>query len=190
MNTLFISDTHFGHSNCIAFDDRPFSCVEEMDMEMIHRWNRKVNKDDQVYVLGDFCYRNRTSVDDYVSQLHGTIHLIRGNHDKRSEAYERCFAEVCDYKDLSVMLHHAVPCRLILCHYFIPFYAGSGRMAFMLHGHTHKKREHEVEERFKADLRAMGIRCEAYNVGAMHQDYEPQTLEEIIARQGREIQSF
>ena len=47
--------------------------------------------------------------------------------------------------------------------------------------------ESVVEEKIKSDLRSRGIRCEAYNVGCMWQDYEPQTFEEIIARQNRRI---
>ena len=69
----------------------------------------------------------------------------------------------------------------------IPFYNGHRHMAFMLHGHTHKTEESVVEEQIKEQLRAKGQRCEAYNVGAMWQGYEPQTLEEIVARQGRTI---
>ena len=60
-------------------------------------------------------------------------------------------------------------------------------MAFMLHGHTHKTWESVLEEKIKEDLRNEGLRCEAYNVGAMWQDYEPQTFEEIVARQERNI---
>ncbi len=60
-------------------------------------------------------------------------------------------------------------------------------MAFMLHGHTHMTEESVMEERIKEDIRQKGLRCEAYIVGAMWQDYEPQTFEEIIARQGRKI---
>ena len=163
MKTYFISDLHLGHANCIRFDKRPWETAEEMDMEIIRRWNRKVRK-----------------------QMNGHIHLIRGNHDKRSEAYENCFHEVADYKDMVIMAD-GVKCRLILCHYFIPFYNGARHMAFMLHGHTHKTEESVMEERIKEDIRRKGLRCEAYNVGAMWQDYEPQTLEEIIARQGRKI---
>ena len=69
----------------------------------------------------------------------------------------------------------------------IPFYNGHRHMAFMLHGHTHKTEESVLEEQFKDQLRAGGQRCEAYNVGAMWQGYEPQTFEEIVARQGRTI---
>ena len=80
-----------------------------------------------------------------------------------------------------------VKCRVILSHYFIPFYDGSRHMAFMLHGHTHKSMESVMEEKIKEEIRRKGLRCEAYNVGAMWQDYEPQTLEEIVARQNRKI---
>ena len=186
MKTFFISDLHLGHANSICFDSRPWGTVEEMDAGLIKRWNCKVRKEDHVYVLGDFAYKNRTPVEEYTKQLNGFIHLIRGNHDKRSESYEHCFREAVDYKDLTIM-EEGVKCRLILSHYFIPFYSGARHMAFMLHGHTHKTKESVMEEKLKEEIRAAGIRCEAYNVGAVWQDYTPQTLSEIIARQERNI---
>ena len=47
---FFTGDLHFGHENVIAFDNRPFSTVDEMDEELIKRWNAKVGKGDLVYV--------------------------------------------------------------------------------------------------------------------------------------------
>ena len=51
MKTYFISDLHLGHANCIRFDNRPWESSEEMDTEIIRRWNRKVRKEDHVYVI-------------------------------------------------------------------------------------------------------------------------------------------
>ena len=40
---FFTGDLHFGHENVLAFDHRPFETVEEMDAELIRRWNHKVS---------------------------------------------------------------------------------------------------------------------------------------------------
>ena len=152
MKTYFISDLHLGHANVIRFDGRPWETVEEMDAGIIRRWNSKVRGEDHVYVIGDFAYRNRTPISDYVQQLNGYIHLIRGNHDVRSVTYESCFREVMDYKDMTIV-EEGVKCRMILSHYFIPFYNGARHMAFMLHGHTHRDgKEQRLEEELKAKL--------------------------------------
>lgn len=189
MRTLFIADTHFGHKNCIEFDGRPWETIEEGDEEMIRRWNEKVSKEDHVYALGDFVCRNKLYVKSYTDRLNGHIHLIRGNHDKRNEQFDRCFEEITDYKDMPISLY-GKPARLILCHYFIPFYNGQRRYTFMLHGHTHRSKDSDFEEKFKEEIRMSGVRCEAYNVGCMWQDYAPQTLEEIIERQKRKVDLF
>lgn len=183
---LFISDLHFGHANCIRFDSRPWDTVEEMDADLIRRWNNKVNPQDHVYVLGDFAHKNKTPVAEYLKQLNGFVHLIRGNHDKRNPEAEKCFREVLDYKEMTIEVS-GVRVKVIMSHYFIPFYNGQRHMAIMLHGHTHKTNDSVIEEKIKEQIRSSGVRCEAYNVGCMWQDYEPQTLEEIIRRQGREI---
>lgn len=33
------SDTHFSHARIIELADRPFTSVDEMDTELIRRWN-------------------------------------------------------------------------------------------------------------------------------------------------------
>ena len=47
-----------------------------MDEAMISLWNQRVNHDDNVYILGDFCYRNEKSAEWYLSQLKGHKHLV------------------------------------------------------------------------------------------------------------------
>lgn len=50
---LYISDWHYGHNNILAFDNRPFKTVEEMNAALVERWNAAVHPGDTVYVLGD-----------------------------------------------------------------------------------------------------------------------------------------
>ena len=43
MNKVFFTaDMHFGHENVIGFDGRPFASADEMDSELIKRWNNNV----------------------------------------------------------------------------------------------------------------------------------------------------
>ena len=81
MKVFFTSDLHFGHANVIRFDGRPFETVEEMNEELIRRWNAKVDKGDLVYVLGDMIWRMQDCAS-VIRRLNGQIILIKGNHDR------------------------------------------------------------------------------------------------------------
>ena len=61
-NIYVISDTHLGHANILTYCKRPFKNVEVMNQELARRWNRKVNKHDVVYFLGDFVFRGNTRI--------------------------------------------------------------------------------------------------------------------------------
>ena len=92
----FIADTHFGDERILRYENRPFDNAEEMDRELIRRWNAKVNAEDTVYVLGDFGAGGYES--DVLSKLNGKKYLVKGNHDTASnEEYRRYgFFEVYD----------------------------------------------------------------------------------------------
>ncbi len=54
---FYIADTHFGHENVTVFSGRPYGSMEEMNSDLVRRWNDKVRNTDTVYVLGDMFFR-------------------------------------------------------------------------------------------------------------------------------------
>ena len=51
----YISDLHFFHDNMnTKMDKRGFESLEVMNEYMISQWNKKVRKNDEVIILGDF----------------------------------------------------------------------------------------------------------------------------------------
>ena len=104
----FISDLHFGHGNIISMDNRPFKNAEEMDTELIKRWNNKVLSNDVVYILGDFSWHNSGRTVEILNELKGVKILVKGNHDKISQEVGKCFKEICDYKEVFVNDNHIV----------------------------------------------------------------------------------
>ena len=181
----FTSDNHFGHEWVIRFDNRPFASVEEMDAEMIRRWNAKVGKGNHVYVLGDMIWKTRNNdAPGLIKSLNGQIILIKGNHDRflHNAKAKSALAGIKDYEDICVTLEDGTKKRCILSHYFIPMYNGYRYQAIHLHGHFHFTDEADVEIDIAEKLSELGIRTEIYNVGCMYWNYEPVTLDEIIAR--------
>ena len=100
MNIYFIGDTHFDDKNIIDFAERPFKDVNEMNQHIAKKWNEKINKNDIVYVVGDFV-NNKYTIEtaNLISNLNGRKILIKGNHDKLKdhEYIELGFEKVYDY---------------------------------------------------------------------------------------------
>lgn len=82
MKRWVISDTHFCHERIIGYCQRPFKTTDEMNDVLIRNWNSVVSKDDIVYVLGDFCFGNKSTLVEVVKQLKGRKILVLGNHDR------------------------------------------------------------------------------------------------------------
>lgn len=82
-----ISDTHFNHKNIIAYENRPFSSIPEMNEALIRNWNEVVTDDDVVIHLGDVGLGQESQLKTIVPQLKGHKILILGNHDNRPKAF-------------------------------------------------------------------------------------------------------
>lgn len=132
MKTFLTADTHFGHEGVCRFlrDDgtklRPWDNPDDMDAEMIERWNSVVGPNDKVYHLGDVVINRRCLAT--LKQLNGRKILIKGNHDifKLSD-YTPYFDDIRAYHVLD---------KMILSH--IPLHPDSkGRFKCNIHGHLH-----------------------------------------------------
>lgn len=78
------ADTHFGHARIIELAERPFATLEQMDAEMIRRWNQVVSPDDVVLHLGDLALGPLDAALQQTSRLNGRKLLVPGNHDRVS----------------------------------------------------------------------------------------------------------
>ena len=178
-NVFFTSDLHFGHSNIIRFDNRPFTSVEEMDAELIKNWNNRVEPDDTVYILGDISWYNDEKTCEIMNQLKGHKILIKGNHDRVHGKVKHCFDEITDYKEIKIGEHH-----IVLCHYPIVFFNRHHYGAYMFYGHVHNSHEWQMTKNYRYELEQLDIKCNMYNVGCMVQNYEPVTFEQVVRSDG------
>lgn len=135
-SVFLVSDTHFGHAGVCRFmrEDgvtklRPWDNPEEMDEEMIKRWNDTVRPSDKVYHLGDVVINRKAFKT--LHRLNGDKVLIKGNHDIfRLEEYTPFFRDVRASHVMNGM---------ILTH--IPIHKdGLYRFGTNIHGHLHSNR--------------------------------------------------
>jgi len=171
---FLVSDTHFGHAGVCRFmrNDgvtklRPWDNPEEMDEEMIKRWNETVRPNDKVYHLGDVVI-NRKALKT-LHRLNGDKVLIRGNHDIfRDDEYRQHFRELRAYHILNGM---------IMSH--IPIHTESlGRFGTNIHGHLHANRV-MIQKHAKATPE---IDPRYHCVCVEQTDFRPILFEDVIKR--------
>jgi calcineurin-like phosphoesterase family protein len=173
----FTADTHFGHRGIINYCERPFLSVEEMDAELIRRWNMRVQQEDIIYHMGDFSFCGLTRTREILAQLNGEKILIRGNHDKHffrkdGSLKDLRFARVWD----SFTLIIAPRTEIVMSHYpYRGVHDLEGRDFseqqiidqgnYLIHGHVHRG--------WKQNGRMINVGVDVWN-------YAPVSEEEII----------
>jgi len=174
-SVFLVSDTHFGHSGVCKFTRndgvtklRPWDNPEEMDEEMVKRWNETVRPNDKVYHLGDVVI-NRKALKT-LGRLNGDKVLIRGNHDIfRDDEYRQYFRELRAYHVMNGM---------ILSH--IPIHTESlGRFGTNIHGHLHANRVMHLPTWRIDDTR---IDPRYHCVCVEQTDFRPILFEDVIKR--------
>ena len=190
----YIADLHLNHENVIRFDNRPFESTTEMNRCILENWNRRVTKDDTVFILGDYIWAKEPEWMSYLPAFRGNKVLIRGNHDPKefSREIRKQFSGVKDYLELTDNGKH-----VILSHYPMPFHrAAYGENCWMLYGHVHMTREYDLLQKLRKEIKETCTvkgyaRGNFINVGCMlpYMGYTPRTLEEIIEGDRKEAEN-
>lgn len=170
MARFFTADEHYGHTNILRYCDRPFGSVREMDEEIVKRHNMLVEKNDEVYHLGDMSMWHKGEfpyLRQKMQQLNGIHHLILGSHDAFSpHAY---LSAGFDSVHTSLYLWFQAWGRVFLAH--DPCLFQFSKAEQMICGHVH-------------NLYQVNPTMRIVNVGVDVWCYAPVTEDEIMTRFG------
>ena len=185
INTWFISDTHFGHTNILEYEKvaRPFSCLDEMHEVMIDRWNSVVKQNDIVYHLGDFAFGKHTIA--IADRLRGKKRLIMGNHDSYpTNLYLNYFDKL-----YGIVFYK----RCVLSHMPVHPNGLGKRWLLNVHGHLHSRNimwnnisiitESETGTIIippQYDENYFNVSCEQNNLIPIHRDVIMERLNELL----------
>ena len=181
MANFYIGDLHFGHKNCLAFDNRPFKTIEDHDEGLIKAWNDKVGIDDHVYILGDVSWYGVKHTTELFNQLNGKKHLIVGNHDKkllRNADFRKLFVEI---EKSDVIEDNGR--KVVLTHFPMSSYDYQYHGGYQLYAHVHVSFQWNIQMRVDREVAALLEKeIRSYNVGCMvsYMHWAPCTLDEII----------
>lgn len=167
MKTFWTSDTHFNQERTFKYSMRGmyFKDLDEMNKEMIKRWNDVVSDGDTVYHLGDF------GDYDFLKYLNGNIIILEGNYErdgiskptpKQKELISDYITGLCEYDFVNEMLMVHEPSH-------IGDYTG-----FYLFGHIHEKQKVKNDMCKMQDLKTYGL-----NVGVDCHNFTPVDIETI-----------
>lgn len=183
MAIRYIADMHFDNDSIIAYDNRPFNSVGEMNSALIRNWNRVTSDDDLTWILGDFCAGDARRWISILGELKGRKAFVTGNHDDPASisAAADLFEEVCSYREFMDENRHVV-----LSHYPIPAFRDHYFGWYHLYGHVHTAFEWNIIENTKRLIKNLYVRedvCRMANAGAMvpYMDYTPRTLDAIFS---------
>ncbi len=177
----FTSDLHLGHRNALEFASRPFTNIDEMNSQLIRNINDTVEKNDELWILGDFSYRipleQAAVLRRQIQCSH--VHLVYGNHDKNYD-HSGIFQSVQHYKELKTEYG-----KIILFHFPIASWNLKRYGSVHLHGHIHSTGEYNEENCLKSQNEQTPTwQHRLYDVGVDANHYCPVSLDSIMNRFG------
>lgn len=172
MNKIyFSSDLHFCHNREFLYEPRGFSSVQEMNKAIIENFNSVVDKDDDLYLLGDLMLNDNDAGMAAVASLNGRIHLILGNHD--TVARQQLYQQLPNLIEMT----YAIILKYGKYHFYLSHYPtltgndkpGLRANLLNLYGHTHQKLPWSFYSPYM------------YNVGVDAHNCKPIEIEDVIS---------
>lgn len=155
----FTSDLHIDHERSINFPRRKglFTTIKEWQSYIINAVNTKVQKNDFLYILGDFGldpekWRFKIKCANVV--------LIKGNHDPSDAKCRRAFGKTNVFDTRCIKVHD-IP--TFLSHYPHLAWPASHYGSYHLYGHVHDSRSiywREIAE--LSEIRSLDVSPESY----------------------------
>ena len=139
-NIWFSSDLHLNHTNILRYDNREFSTIKEHDETIINNWNKEVAPNGNVLFLGDFCFGDSSTAENYIKRLNGNIIFIKGNHEKPLCGYlTKNKLKWYDYLEIKVRDETLERKWQGLCLFHYPIFEWNKghHGSWHLHGHCH-----------------------------------------------------
>ena len=172
MTTWFTADTHFGHANIIKYCARPFLTPQERERALTDargKWrvsddtvrrhddglldaiNARVEVDDILWILGDYCWGRLDEAARYRERIAcRNVHLVWGNHDHRS--IEPVFSSCIEQGMLTIEGQH-----IWLNHYPMRSWDGRFHGRWQLYGHVHGRLVAQDESNLAMLTRDVGV---------------------------------
>ena len=185
MTTYFTADWHLDHDAILRHANRPFANTEEMADVFFQHTNAVLSRGDQLWMLGDFCWR-ASNAGKWMARFNRgvQIHVALGNHDAGSlrkyvssaqDMACRMFSvgdgkgECGNGSDSKIKIH--------LCHYPLFSWRAREHGSYHLYGHSHGMSERVLNELFPERL-AMDVGIDvAWRVLG---EWRPFAIDEVV----------
>lgn len=155
-----------------------------MNNALINNWNSVVNDNDIVFILGDFCFDQRTQWVKFLKQLKGKKYLVQGNHDKSQAIPHELFEGVADIMQVYLYSHTTsndegetidIYDKFVLCHYCMVSWPGQWQGFKLLFGHSHSRKNNTGADATLIDKRPLP----SYDVGVDNNNFTPISQSEV-----------
>jgi len=183
---FFTADPHFAHPGILPMMGRVdgagalMGSIEEHDAKLIANINSTVDRDDELFIIGDFAFDKPGKYRAKIQCKH--IKFIMGNHDRKTKT-ANVFGELHDIlRTEAYNKDQTDSVKLYLCHYPTMYWDQSHNGVAHLYGHCHSQREAYLDE-LEPGRRAMDVGVDnAYRLLGEYRPFADYEIYDYMAR--------